>query len=114
MLLEKSCLGGTFSGWLVGWLVGFVLYRVSLCSPNCLGTYSLDQADFKLSEIQLPLPPKCWDQRCVLGSLGFICYWHGFASILQREYIFVERWYDILPSAVGFNVGLCCSHKASW
>ena len=33
--------------------------RVSLCSPGCFGTQSVDQAGLKLTEI--PLPPKCWD-----------------------------------------------------
>jgi hypothetical protein len=43
---------------LFGWLVGFVLFcfvlgggvrdRVSLCSPDCPGTHSVDQAGLKL------------------------------------------------------------------
>jgi hypothetical protein len=36
--------------------------RVSLCSPGCPGTHSVDQAGLKLTEILLPLPPECW--RC--------------------------------------------------
>jgi hypothetical protein len=35
--------------------------KVFLCSPGCLGTHSEDQAGLELSEIFLPLPPKCWD-----------------------------------------------------
>jgi hypothetical protein len=34
--------------------------RVSLYSPGCPGTHSVDQAGLEL-EIHLPLPPKCWD-----------------------------------------------------
>jgi hypothetical protein len=30
---------------------------VSLCSPGCPETYSVDQADFQLTDIHLPLPP---------------------------------------------------------
>jgi hypothetical protein len=33
--------------------------RVSLCSPGCPGTHSVDQAGLELRS--LPLPPKCWD-----------------------------------------------------
>jgi hypothetical protein len=37
--------------------------RVSLCSPGCPGTHSVDQAGLQveLTEIHLSLPPKCWD-----------------------------------------------------
>ena len=31
--------------------------RVSLCSPGCPGTHSVDQASLKLTEIYLLLPP---------------------------------------------------------
>jgi hypothetical protein len=34
--------------------------RVSLCSPGCPGTHSVDQAGLN-SEIHLSLPPKGWD-----------------------------------------------------
>ena len=34
----------------------------------------IDQFGFKLTEICLPLPPECWDQRCpcISGVLNFI------------------------------------------
>jgi hypothetical protein len=36
-------------GWLVGWLVGLVFRdRVSLCSPGCPGTHSVDQTGLEL------------------------------------------------------------------
>ena len=35
--------------------------RVSLCSPGCPGTCSLDQAGLKLTEILLSLSLECWD-----------------------------------------------------
>jgi hypothetical protein len=38
----------------------FFLHRVSLCSPGCLRTHSVDRLASH-SEILLPLPPKCWD-----------------------------------------------------
>nr|BAE23440.1 unnamed protein product [Mus musculus] len=31
--------------------------KVSLCSPSCPGTHSVDQAGLELRN----LPPKCWD-----------------------------------------------------
>jgi hypothetical protein len=34
---------------------------VSLCSPGCPGTHSVDQAGLKFTEICLPLLPECWD-----------------------------------------------------
>jgi hypothetical protein len=37
-----------------------ILGRVSLCSPGCPGTCSVEQAGFQLTESQLPLPPMCW------------------------------------------------------
>ena len=39
-------------------LLCFFLRRVSLCSPDCPGTCSVDQASLT-SEIHLPLPPDC-------------------------------------------------------
>ena len=33
--------------------------RISQCSLGCPGTHFVDQADLKLTEICLPLPPKC-------------------------------------------------------
>jgi hypothetical protein len=42
-------------------LLFFSPEMVSLCSPGCPGTCSVDQAGFRLTEIHLPLPPKCWD-----------------------------------------------------
>jgi hypothetical protein len=42
----------------------FVSDVVSLNSPGCPGTYSVDQAGCGLTEIRLPPPPKYWDQRC--------------------------------------------------
>lgn len=43
--------------------VSFVLFcfldRVSLYSPGCPGTYSIDQAGLQPTE--LPLPPEQWD-----------------------------------------------------
>ena len=34
--------------------------RVSLCSPGCPETHSVDQAGLELRNL-LPLSPKCWD-----------------------------------------------------
>lgn len=48
----------------------FVCYRVSLCSFGYPGTSPLNQADLKLKEIHLTLPPKSWNLRCVPPSLS--------------------------------------------
>jgi hypothetical protein len=37
-------------GWLVGWFLVF-RHRVSLCSPGCPGTHSVDQAGLELSNL---------------------------------------------------------------
>jgi hypothetical protein len=45
-----------------GWLVHLDFWdRVSLCSPGCPGTHSVVQTGLKLTEILLPLLPRCWD-----------------------------------------------------
>ena len=41
-----------------------------LCNPSCPGTHSVDQAILKLTEIHLPLPPECWDERHAPPPLG--------------------------------------------
>lgn len=40
-----------------------------LCGRGCPGACSTDQTGLQLS-ICLPLPPRCWDQRCVPLPLG--------------------------------------------
>jgi hypothetical protein len=40
--------------------VSFYQHSVSLYSPGCPGTHSIDQ-DGLNSEIGMSLPPKCWD-----------------------------------------------------
>jgi hypothetical protein len=41
--------------------------RVSLCSPDCPGTHSVDQAGL---ELRNPLSSKCWDYRRALSLPG--------------------------------------------
>jgi hypothetical protein len=43
--------------------VFFFRDRISLCSPGCPGTHFVDLASN--SEIRLPMPLKCWNQRHV-------------------------------------------------
>ena len=45
----------------VSFLFLFFQDRVSLCSPGCPGTRSVDQAGLELTEIHLPLPPERWE-----------------------------------------------------
>jgi hypothetical protein len=49
--------------------------RVSPCSPGCLGTLSVDQASFELTEICLPLPSMCWDYGM------WQHHWHNAGSL---------------------------------
>jgi hypothetical protein len=48
-----------FVGWVLVCLIAFK-NRVSLYSSGCPRIHYIDQAGLKLTEIQLPLPPKCW------------------------------------------------------
>ena len=58
----------------------FFLDGVSLCnSPSCPETHSVDQAGLKLTEIHLPLPPECWDERCASPSPG-------------EKHVFYSQW----------------------
>jgi hypothetical protein len=65
-----------FLGVVVFCLFWFLVFqdRVSLYSPGCPGTHFVDQSGLN-SEICLPLPPECWDQRrvppCLAQMLGF-------------------------------------------
>jgi hypothetical protein len=42
-------------------LLKFGLFFSRHGNPGCPGTFSVDQAGPKLTEICLPLPPECWD-----------------------------------------------------
>jgi hypothetical protein len=45
--------------------IAFVLFRFVFKTAShylgCPRTHSVDQAGLKITEIHLPLPPKCWD-----------------------------------------------------
>jgi hypothetical protein len=55
-------------------LLCFFQDRVSLCSPGCPGTHSVDQAHLN-SEICLPLPPTAWQHR-----LFFLKSYHNWIA----------------------------------
>lgn len=54
----------------------FVLFcfedRISRHDPGCSGTFYVDQAVLKLTEI--PLPPECWDYRRLHQARLFLLY----------------------------------------
>jgi hypothetical protein len=54
-----------------GWLLD-VLRWVAPCSPSYTGTYYVDQASIELTEVLLPLPPKCHapDRQCLPNPLS--------------------------------------------
>jgi hypothetical protein len=44
----------------LGFFCLFVYFEtVSMCSPGCPATHSVDQAGLELRETNLPLPPEC-------------------------------------------------------
>lgn len=46
----------------------FVQDKVSLSSPGCPRAHYVDQADLKLTEILLTMPPKCWIKGIIGGG----------------------------------------------
>lgn len=54
-LLPFSYFSSSFSSFLLS------SWQSMLCSPGCPGILSIDQADHKLPEVCLLLPPKWWD-----------------------------------------------------
>ncbi|KAL1762878.1 rho guanine nucleotide exchange factor 1 isoform X1, partial [Sigmodon hispidus] len=47
-------------------------FQVSLCSPGCPGTHSVNQASLELTEILLPLPLECWDFFIFILCMGIL------------------------------------------
>jgi hypothetical protein len=62
--------------------------RISLCSPGCPGISSLDQAGLKLTDICLPLPPKCWEPTTAQLPLFTITNYY-FYMCLYIAYLFL-------------------------
>lgn len=48
-----------------------VVGRVSLCSSSWSGLAVLTRLALNSPEIHQPLPPKCWDSKCVLPSWAY-------------------------------------------
>lgn len=69
--------------------------RVSLCSPGCPGTRSVDEAGLELTEIHLP----CWNLRHVPPPLYLPTH------ILMGRYISATRRAQISSNSC---VGCCC------
>jgi hypothetical protein len=73
--------------------------RVSLRRPGWPETHSVNQVGLKLAETCLPLPPKCWDSRCMqlhrsvtrVWGLHFLllflvlCHLPVFSSVLKEK-----------------------------
>lgn len=54
--------------------------KVSLCSPDCPGTYYVDQANLKLSEVYLLLPLLRLKACLVFYGLKYVCVFHLFIA----------------------------------
>lgn len=64
----------------------FAFRRVSLSSSSCPETSYVDQAGLQLTEISLPLPPKCWDKAAsALDSCPRAQGYAWLVSILQSK-----------------------------
>jgi hypothetical protein len=63
--------------------------RVSLCSPSCPRTHSVNQAGLELTEIHLPLPFDCWIEgtrhHCLAG--GSYLYLLPLCSIICNSFL---------------------------
>jgi hypothetical protein len=59
--------------------------RVSLCSPGCPGTQSVDQVGLKLIELHLPLPPSAGIKgvchHCLAGIFFYLTAHLSFRHI---------------------------------
>lgn len=63
---------------------------IFLCNFDCPETHDIDQADLRLTEIDLPLPPKCWDvprcmPQCPTGFVVFLKYYYKICSLTVRH-----------------------------
>jgi hypothetical protein len=73
--------------------------RVSLCIPGCLGTHYVDQAGLELTEIFLPLPPKCWNQRRVPQSPRH-CFWNILFP--KKNICLFKKFIKIAPAYLSY------------
>ena len=62
-------------------LFGFSKIGFLCVAPSFPGTHSVDQAVLKLTEIHLPLPPKCLDLRCAHN-------YHNAEEILLANHLY--------------------------
>jgi hypothetical protein len=60
---------------------------VSLCSPGCPGTHSVDQTGL---EICLPLPPKCWDERRAPPHPAWLKWFYLFG--INANFLFLHSF----------------------
>jgi hypothetical protein len=81
--------------------------QVSLCSPGYPGTHYVDQASLKLTEVHLPLPPECWDERRVRPWIILLVYisckeeqvslWHCHSCISSSLVVFSPLFPFLIP-----------------
>ena len=90
-----------------------ILRRVSLCSfEACPGAHSVDQTGLELTEILLPLPPKCWIKGVrhhhpafAVSIVSFQDTAEGqiFILIMSVLLVFIhEIFYQIIVNTVAF------------
>ena len=90
------------------WLFFSPQDRALLCSPGCPGTHPVDQAGLKLTEIHLPLPSECWDERRVPPP--FIYGYNPYINelfVFSFSFCFIKYWRLYLFFYVSF---LCKGH----
>lgn len=77
-IMEESYLLSCFVICSVFFLFCFGILRQSLCGPGHPGTCCVHQAGLKLTEVYLPLPPECWDERqvppCIVSLVSLPSY----------------------------------------
>lgn len=89
-----------------------LLSQVSLCSPGCPGTHSLDQAGLKLTKTCLPLPPKSWDQRLPPPPSKNSVFKKIFKEIINSHYP-TTLWGQV-PLGVASGTVLRVIRKITW
>jgi hypothetical protein len=87
-LLDTSPAFLSFSLSFIFYYLFILFFEIGAFCVALSGIHAINQAGF---EICLPLPPKCWDYRCVLPLHGFLVYFTPSIGHLLKDGTFYEQ-----------------------